>query len=544
VLAEQIGRVGVIDWQMTTGHVRLSASALAIYGLTQFDGRYDTWVATVHPDDSARLKSTIDSALHEKAHEYELEFRIVRQSDKALRWINARRLVFYDDAGNPVRTVGVSVDVTDRKQADVRQQNFTDMLEAAVIERTRQLEAENEARMKAEELLRQSQKMEVVGQLTGGVAHDFNNLLTVIQGGLEMIGRQAATLAASPASARIARGTDMALEGVRRAARLTDRLLAFARRQPLEPRAIDANRLVSGTCELLRRTMGESITLETVLADGLWLVHADPNQLENAVLNLAVNARDALPDGGSVVIETANCHLDEAYVGALSEPISAGHYVMISVSDNGMGMSRETVERAFEPFFTTKGVGKGTGLGLSQVYGFVRQSAGHVAIYSEIGEGTSVRIYLPRDHDDAATAGEMGAADDARRDAGGETILLVEDDEALRTYSTEVLHELGYKVLVASHAAAALEFVAGERPIDLLFTDIVMPGGMNGRQLADAALQLRPGLRVLFTTGYTADAIVHHGRLDPDVELITKPYGYDALSRKLRALLDAPPKSG
>jgi signal transduction histidine kinase len=538
-LAEQIGRVGVIDWQVQTGTVRLSPHAQAMYGLEQFDGRYESWIATVYREDQTRMHTTIATAFENKAREFELDFRIVRSSDKELRWIQARRLVFYDDAGQPYRVVGVSVDVTERKREMVELRNFTEALEAAVKERTRELEAENEARKHAEELLRQAQKMEAVGQLTGGVAHDFNNLLTIIQGGLEMIGRQVASIDTSPAASRIVRGKDMALEAVRRATRLTQRLLAFARQQPLEPKAVDANRLVGGICELLRRIVGETIAFETVLAAGLWVTQADLNQLENAILNLVVNARDAMPDGGKVTIETANCHLDDAYVHRLAEPVKAGQYVMISVSDNGSGMDRATLERAFEPFFTTKGVGKGTGLGLSQVYGFVRQSAGHVAIYSEVSEGTTVKIYLPRHHGKEDKFDETDRAASDSLSVGAETILVVEDDEALRLYTVEILSDLGYSVLTAANGASALEIIGRGHGIDLLFTDIVMPGGMNGRQLADEAVLRRPGLKVLFTTGYTADAIVHHGRLDPDVELISKPYTYDSLGCKIRAVLDA-----
>jgi signal transduction histidine kinase len=545
LFAEEIGRIGIIDWDVRAGTVRLSPNALTMYGLERFDGRYDSWIATVYREDVIRLRNVIAEAFEAKAREFELDFRIIRQSDNEMRWLLARRLAFYDEAGRPYRVVGVSVDVTDRKRELVELRNFTEALEAAVKERTRELEvrtreleSENEARRKAEGLLRQAQKMEAIGQLTGGVAHDFNNLLTIMQGGLEMIGRQVATLDTSPAASRIVRGKDMTLEAVRRAARLTERLLAFARQQPLEPKAIDANRLVGGICELLRRMVGEPIALETVLSGGLWVTQADVNQLENAILNLVLNARDAMPDGGKVTIETTNAHLDDAYVRKLAEPVRPGQYVMISVSDTGTGMDASTLEHAFEPFFTTKGVGKGTGLGLSQVYGFVRQSSGHLAIYSEVGEGTTVKIYLPRFHGKEDLAEESNKSGDSQS-PGAETILVVEDDEALRLYTVEVLSDLGYCVLAAANAAAALEIVGRSPHIDLLFTDIVMPGSMNGRQLADEAIRQRSTLKVLFTTGYTANAIVHHGRLDPDVELISKPFTYESLGRKIRALLDA-----
>jgi signal transduction histidine kinase len=546
LFAEQIGRIGIIDWDVVAGTVRLSPYAITMYGLEDFDGRYENWIATVYREDQLRLRAVIAAALEAKEREFELDFRIIRPNDKEMRWILARRLAFYDKAGKPVRVVGVSVDVTDRKRELVELRNFTEALEAAVKERTHELEdrtneleAEYEARKRAEELLRQAQKMEAVGQLTGGVAHDFNNLLTIIQGGLEMIGRQVAGMATSPASSRIVRGMDMALEAVRRAARLTERLLAFARQQPLEPKAVDANRLVGGICEMLRRMVGETIAFETVLSGGLWLTLADLNQLENSVLNLVVNARDAMPNGGKVTIETANAHLDDAYVRKLSEPVKSGQYVLISVSDTGAGMDAKTLERAFEPFFTTKGVGKGTGLGLSQVYGFVRQSSGHVAIYSEVGEGTTVKIYLPRYHGKEDVVEESDGPSPGAQSLGAETILVVEDDEALRLYTVEILSDLGYSVLAARDGATALEILGRGHEVDLLFTDIVMPGGMNGRQLAEEAVRQRPTLKVLFTTGYTANAIVHHGRLDPDVELVSKPFTYETLGSKIRMMLDS-----
>jgi CheY-like chemotaxis protein len=325
---------------------------------------------------------------------------------------------------------------------------------------------------------------------------------------------------------------------VQRAVTLTDRLLAFSRQQPLAPKPIDANKLVSATCEFLHRTLGETVSLETVLAAGLWRAHADPHQLENALLNLTLNARDAMPEGGKVTIETANCYLDETYVSAIPEPVDVGQYVMIAVADTGTGMDPVTAERAFEPFFTTKDVGRGTGLGLSQVYGFVRQSAGHVRVYSELDEGTTVKIYLPRyvGADEQVEAAEPARA--ANGAIGTETILVVEDDEALRSYTVETLTELGYRVLAATNGAAAIDILDSGADIDLLFTDVVMPGGVNGRQLADEAVRRRAGLKVLFTTGYTRNAIVHHGRLDPGVEMIGKPFSSDELTRKVRAVLD------
>ncbi|WP_158812722.1 PAS domain S-box protein [Methylocapsa sp. S129] len=389
-----------------------------------------------------------------------------------------------------------------------------------------------------EQQLRQAQKMEAVGQLTGGVAHDFNNLLTLVIGGLDVIDRQIPKLPATDALARIERARGMALQGAERAAALTSRLLAFSRQQALTPQPLDANMLVASVCDLLRRTLGETIALETALAEGLWRAFADSNQLENALLNLALNARDAMPGGGKLTIETANCFLDHGYVALLSEPVAPGQYVMIAVADTGEGMDQATRERAFDPFFTTKEVGKGTGLGLSQVYGFARQSSGHVKIYSEAGEGTTVKIYLPR-HLGAVEGVKVDAPVDTTRLVGTESILVVEDEEALRTYTSEILHELGYRVLEAGSGAAALEILDGGDEVDLLLTDVVMPGGLNGRELADEARRKRPGLKVIFMTGYTRNAIVHHGRLDAGVDLIGKPFAFHELAERIRKRLDA-----
>ena len=538
-LVQEAGFLGIFEWHVQEGKLRLSQKFLAIYGLSDFDGGYDSWLKCIFREDVPRIVNHMESAFAERERQSQTEFRIIRPVDGALRWIEARQLNFYDAGGHAVRAVGVNVDITERKRALAHLRAFTETLEERVKERTRELEAENEARKKAEEALRQAQKMEAIGQLTGGVAHDFNNLLTVMLGGLDMIGRQVQNLESTPAISRIVRGKDMASEGVRRAARLTSRLLAFSRQQPLDPRTVDANKLVAGICELLRRTLGEAVSLETVLAGGLWRAFVDVNQLENALVNLAVNARDAMPNGGKVTIETANCYLDDAYVSVLAEPVKAGQYVMIAVADTGTGMDRTTLERAFEPFFTTKDVGRGTGLGLSQVYGFVRQSAGHVRIYSEVGEGTTVKIYLPRQ-----AGAEETHPDDFEREElttgaiGAESILVVEDDEALRVYAVESLNDLGYSVLAAANAASALEMIDRGHKVDLLFTDVVMPGGTNGRQLADEVMRRRPGIKVLFTTGYTRNAIVHHGRLDPGVDMINKPFTFQQLGERIRAMLD------
>ena len=383
----------------------------------------------------------------------------------------------------------------------------------------------------AQDALRQSQKMEAVGQLTGGIAHDFNNMLAVVIGSLDLLGRRMGS-----ADARARRYVDAAKEASRRAALLTQRLLAFSRQQPLKPEPIDTNKLVAGMSELLRGSLGGEVRLETVLASGLWRAHADPNQLENVLLNLAVNARDAMPEGGRVTIETQNAHLDARYAAA-HLGTTAGQYVLIAVSDTGSGMPEDVIAKAFDPFFTTKGVGKGTGLGLSQVYGFVKQSGGHVKIYSEQGQGTTVKIYLPRliGMERGATA-ETARSELPNGDAQ-EVILVVEDEPAVRQFSIEALTELGYGVLEADGASKALQLLDLHPEISMLFTDIVMPD-VNGARLADEVRRRRPGLRVLFTTGYTRNAIVHNGVLDAGVELIGKPFTIEELASKIREVLD------
>jgi len=381
-----------------------------------------------------------------------------------------------------------------------------------------------------EDQLRQAQKMEAIGHLTGGVAHDFNNLLTVIMGNLEHLDR---ILPPTQPSQRIIAA---ALRGASRAAILTHRLLAFSRRQPLSPQVLSVNKLVAGMSDLMHRTLGEAIFIETVLAGGLWSTLADSNQLENALINLAINARDAMPDGGKLTIETANTHLDDAYA-RMHDEVQSGQYVGIFVTDTGIGMSTETAAQAFDPFFTTKEIGQGTGLGLSQVYGFIKQSGGHASIYSEVGEGTTIKIYLPR------YRGAEDVTDDikeTRRVPQGrsELVLVVEDDPDVRDYTVEMVGDLGYSVLSAPDGASALRLLDSNRGVSLLFTDVGLPGGMNGRQLAEQAQRRRPRLKVLYTTGYARNAIVHQGRLDPGVEVIFKPFTYSDLATRIRRVLD------
>jgi len=406
-------------------------------------------------------------------------------------------------------------------------------LKAMVSERDEalaSLRAESERRATAEAALWQAQKMEAVGQLTGGVAHDFNNLLTVIIGGLDTIARNQG---GDPD--RLKRAADVALQGAQRAAGLTARLLAFARRQPLNPSPLEINLLVRDLVDLLQRTLGETIELEFVLPPGVWVVDVDQNQLENALVNLAINARDAMPEGGKLTIETGNAELDERHVSRDAE-VTPGQYVVVAVSDSGVGMDKDTLAKAFEPFFTTKDVGKGTGMGLSQVYGFVKQSGGHVTLYSEQGLGTTVKLYFPRHHGTAGVVAES-RQQPVPRGSSNEVILVVEDDSDVRAFSTGSLRDLGYSVLEAADADGAMAILEGPSTVSLLFTDVVLPG-KSGRALSDMATRVRPGLKVLFTTGYSRNAIVHNGRLDAGVSLLGKPFTFDQLARQVREVLD------
>jgi signal transduction histidine kinase/ActR/RegA family two-component response regulator len=411
-----------------------------------------------------------------------------------------------------------------------------------VLARTRRLYAEADRRALAEDALRQSQKMEAVGQLTGGVAHDFNNLLTIIIGNLELAQRSLDNWQ-DGSQERLKRVVTTAMRGAQRAAELTKRLLAFSRRSTLDPRPVDVNRLIGGISDFLRRSVGEQVEIETVGAGGLWKVEVDPVELEAAIVNLAVNARDAMPDGGKLTIETSNAFLDENYSRRHSE-VEPGQYVLVSVTDTGMGMTADVAERAFEPFFTTKTSGQGTGLGLSQVYGFVKQSGGHVKIYSEPGEGTTVRIYLPRLMREPSEDADSEAA--IEPDKTGAMILVIEDDDDVRAYLVEILRELSYLVFDAHDGASALALIESRKLYpDLLLTDVVLPG-MNGREAAERIAAIRPGIKVLFMTGYSRNAIVHQGRLEPGVDMIQKPLTQGALAARISELLkaSAPAKAG
>ena len=437
----------------------------------------------------------------------------------------------FDDVDRELVTASVNIREREeqRNNAESELRSLSSTLEKKVEERTRDLVDEMQRRIETEDALRQAQKMEAMGQLTGGVAHDFNNMLAVVLGGLDLALRRL-----ERGDTRIQKYLTNAQEGGRRAAALTQRLLAFARQQPLEPTPLEANRLVAGMSDLLRRSLGETINMETVLAGGLWRIHADPNQLESAIVNLAVNSRDAMPNGGKLTIETANAYLDDEY--STHEGLPVGQYVLIAVTDTGAGMTPEVASKVFDPFFTTKKPGAGTGLGLSQVYGFVKQSGGHVKIYSEVGQGTTVKIYLPRYFGEVRALETAQARAPLPRNDGSVTVLVAEDEEGVRAHAVDALEELGYTVLSAGTGKAAIELFANHPEIGLLFTDVVIPD-MNGRQLAQEAQRRMPGLKVLFTTGYTRNAIVHNGMLDPDVSLLTKPFTLEQLARKIAEVL-------
>jgi PAS domain S-box-containing protein len=432
-----------------------------------------------------------------------------------------------DDCGKTVGTVIEVRDITEELRARNAEIEFNNALKARVEEAMAE-------RDRLEAQLVQSQKMEAVGQLTGGVAHDFNNLLQVIGSNLQLLLKN---LPSDDANRKFA---ENAMTGVSRGAKLTAQLLAFSRQQPLEPKPKNVDRLLRGMDDMLRRTLGEAIEIETIIGRDLWNCLVDPVQLENVILNLAINARDAMGHSGKLTIEASNAPLDKEYAEAHPN-VEPGQYVMLAISDNGSGISPEIIEKVFDPFFTTKATGEGTGLGLSMVYGFIKQSGGHVRIYSEVGCGTTVRVYLPRTLQEDETLQVHAAADTPR--GQGEIVLVVEDDDAVRETAVDLLRDLGYAVLTANGADAALAIVNSGVKIDVLFTDVVMPGTLRSPELARKAKERLPDIGVLFTSGYTQNAIVHSGRLDDGVELLSKPYTRERLAQKIHDILERRPAS-
>lgn len=497
------------------------------------------WSAAVHPDDAARTIAQWTDAVASSST-FVCEHR-VKRFDGIWREFAVRAVPVIED-GAVVEWVGVHTDITEQRNAEAALIEHAELLERQIRHRERaeeQLRALNETlehrvvaaieeRRRAEVALAQAQKLETVGKLTGGVAHDFNNLLQVVSGNLQLLAKDIV------GNERAERRVANAMAGVQRGSKLASQLLAFGRRQALEPKVVNVTRFVHGMDDILRRTIGEGIEVETVIGGGLWNTFIDPTQIENALLNLAINARDAMDGQGRLTIELSNASLDDAYA-RMHDEVSPGQYVMLAVTDTGSGMSAEVRERVFEPFFSTKAEGKGSGLGLSMVYGFVKQSRGHVNIYSEVGHGTTIRLYLPR----AIEAEAIEVTVDAGPITGGsETVLVVEDDAEVRATVVEMLTDLGYRVLKAVDAQSGLNVVESGMPIDLLFTDVVMPGTLKSPELARKAKERLPGLAVLFTSGYTENSIVHGGRLDAGVELLSKPYTREALARKIRHVLN------
>ncbi len=642
------GRLGAWELALSSQHLQTTATCKALFGRAPEERfTYDDLVAAIHPGDRERMQSAVTHAIA-TGEDYEIEYRVILPG-KPMRWAAISARLVQDRHGAPIKMVGVSADITQRKSAEVALRDANDQLEQRVAERTaelatayserdqifemshdlfavasfegylksinpawsrqlhrpeealltrpfseiihpddlgvtaevvaalqsgepvhrfhvrlltdsgesiafawsavpdatpgshifytvgRDITAEKAAQAELEQIheaLRQSQKMEAVGQLTGGIAHDFNNLLAGISGSLELL------------EGRIAQGRltgleryiDAAQGSTRRAAALTQRLLAFSRRQTLDPKPTDVNRLIAGLDELLRRTIGPHVTLEVVGTGGIWSTKVDPSQLENALLNLCINARDAMPDGGRITIETANKWLDDR--AARERELPPGQYVSICVSDTGTGMTADIIEKVFDPFFTTKPLGQGTGLGLSMVHGFIRQSGGQVRIYSELGEGTTMCLYLPRFTGTIIEEMVPSGAHFANDAGNGETVLIIDDEPTVRMLIVEVLEDAGYTTIEAEDGPAGLKILQTNARVDLLITDVGLPGGMNGRQVADAARVTRPSLKVLFITGYAENAAVGNGFLDHGMEVITKPFVMTALGNKVREMID------
>jgi signal transduction histidine kinase/ActR/RegA family two-component response regulator len=497
-----VSGVGAWTYEVSSDRFYCDAGISALYGIDPLQGaagikRHD-FLANVHPEDLLALRKTMAGGLLASG-DLELEYRIV-QPDGGIRWVLSRGHTYFNSDGEPVRRTGVGIDMTSQRLL--------------------------------EQQLRQSQKMEVVGQLTGGIAHDFNNLLAGISGSLEMLVTRLAQGRLSDVDKYIV----TAQGAVKRAAALTHRLLAFSRRQTLDPQPTDVHKLVQGMTDLIQRTVGPSISLQTLSAPDLWPTLVDPSQLENALLNLCVNARDAMPEGGSIRIESGNLVMsgEEAKANEVDE----GEYLFLSVTDTGTGMLPHIIAKAFDPFFTTKPIGQGTGLGLSMIYGFAKQSGGQVRIHSSVGQGTSMYVYLPRylgeaRSEQASRLASVGAA------GAGEIILIVEDEPTLRVLLMDVLGDLGYTLIEASDSTAGLDMLNSDLRIDLLISDVGLPGGMNGRQMADAARERRPDLKTLFITGYAEGALVGNGGLGPGMEVLTKPFAIDTLASRVRAMVNS-----
>lgn len=527
--------IGTWFWDIPENRFTIDEGFARAFGLDPALGRdglsLDQVVERVHPDDRAVLADAMNEAM-KRGGAYAHQYR-TRRTDGKFYWLEANGRVEFAADGTPRSFPGVLLDIEERRAVEAERDRaaaalraLNDTLEQRVAERTAEL-------MHAEEQLRHAQKMEAVGQLTGGLAHDFNNLLAGISGSLELM----QTRLAQGRIADLDRYLTGAQGAAKRAAGLTQRLLAFSRRQTLDPSPASVNRLVSGMQDLIARSVGPTIEVETALAGGLWASFVDVGQLENALLNLCLNARDAMPHGGKLTVETGNRWFDER--AARQRGLAPGQYISLCVSDTGTGMLPEVIERAFDPFYTTKPTGQGTGLGLSMVHGFAGQSGGTARIYSEVGKGTMVCIYLPRHLGEAEIEDDVADMATAPRAAENETIVVVDDEPLVRMVAVEILEDLGYNVLEAGDGPSAMRIMNSGQPVDLLVTDVGLPGGMNGRQLADAVRVARPDLRVLFVTGYAENAVLNHGHLDHGMHVMTKPFLSDAFARRVKELLSS-----
>jgi PAS domain S-box-containing protein len=526
-LATQAANIGTWDFDPLSGELRWDATCKEFFGLSpDAEVTYESaFLAGLHPEDRASADAEVQRALDPAGTgEFAIEYRTVGIEDGRERWIAAHGSAIFSE-GRAVRFIGTVLDTTARKQTEERLRALNEQLEHEV-------QAEVSRRSEAEDALRQAQKMEAIGQLTGGIAHDFNNLLAGISGSLEVIERRIAR-GQTDSVARFIAGAQASAQ---RAAALTQRLLAFSRRQTLDPRPTDVNRLVYGMEDLIHRTVGPAIKIEVVGAAGLWPTKVDSGQLESALLNLAINARDAMPEGGRITIETANKWID-ARAGR-ERDLVPGQYISICVTDTGTGIAPDIVDRIFDPFFTTKPIGQGTGLGLSMIHGFLRQSGGQVRVYTEPGQGTTMCLYLPRYVGDVSDDAET--IDSSIPEHGsGETVLVIDDEPMVRMLIVEVLNEAGYTVLEADDGPSGLKILQSDARIDLLITDVGLPGGMNGRQVADAARVARPELKVLFVTGYAENAVVANGHLDPGMAVLTKPFVMAELAHRIVEMIES-----
>ncbi|MCY0388514.1 PAS domain-containing protein [Robbsia sp. Bb-Pol-6] len=502
-----VSGVGAWTYDVASDRFFCDAAIAEVYGVDTAEAQAGIqrarFLANVHPDDLAALRTTMAGGLV-RSGDLELEYRVCHP-DGSTRWVLSRGHTYFDAAGRPMRRTGVGIDMTTQRLL--------------------------------EEQLRQSQKMEAVGQLTGGLAHDFNNLLQGVMGPLELVRR----LIALHRTQDLERYIGMAMSSAQKAAALTHRLLAFSRRQPLDPKHVDANALVLSLGDLLRRTTGEQVPVELVLDAAPCHTRCDANQLESALLNLSLNARDAMPEGGTLTIQTAHEEIDRKYA-ATQRGVKPGRYISIAVTDTGEGMPPDVARQAFEPFFTTKPLGQGTGLGLSMVYGFAGQSGGFATLYSHVGLGTTIRIYLPETEGEATTVDAQSEHADLQTGAG-ETILVVEDDENVRQLLIDLFAECGYVILHATDGPSGLAIIESDARIDLLVSDVGLPG-LNGRQMADAARLRRPGLRILFTTGYAELAAVNDGFLAPGMQMITKPFSVEKIVQRVQQMLGTPALRG